>query len=240
MSTITMEANPTTAGFRQVSVILRGEPEPINRWIQEWNAARVGYYVAVIVMGTGVYGAAMGYWREAEQALYTAIKFPLIILLTMLGNGLLNGMLAPLLGLNLSFRQSFQAILMSSMISGAILGSFSPIVFFLIWNAPPMTTHVSGVYDLIMLTHVTLIAFAGTMGNLRLAQLLQRLSGSKAISRRVLFAWLAGNLFLGTQLSWILRPFIGSPGLPIQFLRDHPFDGNFYETIFRAIKHLLF
>ncbi|MDB6066108.1 MAG: hypothetical protein JWR26_2316 [Pedosphaera sp.] len=233
-----MEANPTTAAFRQISVILRGEPEPINRWIQEWNAARVLHYVVVIVAGTGIYGAAMGYWRDPMQAAYTAVKFPLIILLTMLGNGLLNGMLAPLLGLNISFRQSFQAILMSSMIAGAILGSFSPIVFFLIWNAPQMTSHVSGVYDLIMLTHVTLIAFAGMAGNLRLAQLLHRLSGSNAISRRVLFAWLAGNLFLGSQLSWILRPFIGAPGMPIQFLRDHPFDGNFYETIFSALKYL--
>src|SRR5438445_294113 len=122
MSTFTMEAIPTAAGFRQISVVLRGEPEPINRWIQEWNAARALRYVVVIVAGTGLYGAAMGYWRDPQQALYTAIKFPSIILLTMLGNGMLNGMLAPLLGLNLGFRQSMQAILMSFTIAGAILG----------------------------------------------------------------------------------------------------------------------
>ncbi len=148
-------------------------------------------------------------------------------------------MFAPLLGLNISFRQSLQAVLMSFTIMGAIFGSFSPVIFFLTWNAPIMSPKATGTYDFIMLMHVGVIAFAGMMANLRLRQLLERLSGSAAISRRVLFAWLAGNLFLGSQLSWILRPFIGSPALPIQFLRADAFSGNFYEILFRAIRELL-
>jgi hypothetical protein len=143
-----------------------------------------------------------------------------------------------LLGINLGFRQSLQAILMSYMISGAILGSVSPVIFYLVWNAPPMSAHANGVYDFILLTQVIAVAFAGVVSNLRLKQLLTRVSGSVAIGRRVLFAWLIGNLFLGSQLSWILRPFIGSPGLPVEFLRSTPFDGNFYEAVFHALKHL--
>ena len=48
-----------------------------------------------------------------------------------------------------------------------------------------------------------------------LAALLARLGGGAGEARRVLFAWLTVNLFLGSQLSWVLRPFIGSPGLPV-------------------------
>ena len=70
-----------------------------------------------------------------------------------------------------------------------------------------------------MLTHVAVIAFAGMTGNVRLFQLLAQLGGSRAVALRVLLAWLAGNLFLGSQLSWILRPFIGSPTLPVEFFR---------------------
>ena len=234
-----MEASPTIAGFRQISVLLRGEPEPINDWIQQWNPARALLHVGVIVAGTGLYGAAMGYWRDPLQALFVAVKFPLIILLTTLGNGLLNGMLAPLLGLNLGFRQCLQSVLMSHTITAAILGAFSPVVFFMIWNAPPMSAHDRTGYDVIMLSHVLVIAFAGMAGNLRLSQLLQRVSGSVGISRRVLFAWLAGNLLLGSQLSWILRPFIGAPDLPVEFLRKEAFNGNFFETIFHAIHQLI-
>ncbi|MDB6018314.1 MAG: hypothetical protein JWR19_2803 [Pedosphaera sp.] len=234
-----MGAYSTAMDVRQISALLRGEPQLISGWIQQWSAARTALYVAVIVAGTGLYGAAMGCWREPLQGLFTAIKFPLIILLTTLGNGLLNGMLAPLLGLNLSFRQSLQAILMSFTIAAAILASFSPLVFFLIWNAPPMASRSANTYDFILLTHVAVIAFAGIAANLRLAQLLRRLSGSTAVGRRVLIAWLAGNLFLGSQLSWILRPFIGSPGLPVEFLRKDALAGNFFESVFQTLKHLL-
>jgi hypothetical protein len=52
---------------------------------------------------------------------------------------------------------------------------------------------------------------------------------------RVLVAWLAGNLFLGSQLCWILRPFIGSPVLPVEFFRTTALHGNFYENVLRSI-----
>ena len=69
-------------------------------------------------------------------------------------------------------------------------------------------------------------------------QLLQRHSSNATIARRVLFAWLAGNFFLGSQLSWILRPFIGSPKLSVEFLHATAFDGNFYETVFHLVRQL--
>ncbi len=234
-----MEAHIANFDLRQISVLLRGEPEPINAWIQKWSARRTALYVAVIAAGAGLYGASMGYWRDPLQALYTGIKFPLIMLLTTVGNGLLNAMLAPLLGLNIGFRQSLQAVLMSFTISAAILGSFSPVSFFVIWNTPAMS-HAFGPYSFIQLMHVAVIAFAGTIGNIRLGELLHRLGGSRSVGRRVLLAWLSGNLLLGSQLSWIFRPFIGSPNLPVQFLRAHPFDGNFFETLYYAFRAIFF
>ena len=82
------------------------------------------------------------------------------------------------------------------------------------------------------------IAFAGVMANQRLFDLLRKISGSKATASTVLFAWLSGNLFLGAQLAWNLRPFIGAPTLQVQFLRDDPLRGNFYEAVWRAFQHL--
>jgi hypothetical protein len=237
-----MLAASTTLNSGRVGVLLRGEPESLRAWLEGWDWRRVALCVSVILGGAGLYGAAMGYWRAPLQGAFVAIKFPLIILLTTIGNALLNAMLAPLLGLNLGLRQSFLAILMSFTIASAILGSFSPIAAFAIWNAPPLSVDAKvsgGTYAVIQLMHVLVIAFAGIVANLRLVQLLQQLSGSAAIARRVLFAWLAGNLFLGSQLSWICRPFIGSPGLKVQFLRDNAFQGNFYETVFRSTAWLL-
>jgi hypothetical protein len=220
-----------------IATLLRGEAESLHDWLLGGDALRSAREMGVILIGAGCYGAAMGWWRSPEQALFVAIKFPLIILLTTLGNALLNAMLAPLLGLNLTLKQTLRAVLMSFTISSAILGAFSPLIAFMVWNAPAMAAKANSgtTYNFILLAHVMVIALAGITGNVRLFQLLSRLGGSRVVARRVLFAWLAGNLFFGSQLTWILRPFIGSPTLPVEFFRESALRGNFFEAVLRSL-----
>jgi hypothetical protein len=222
--------------------LLRGEPDRLRPWVEHLSPAAILRAIFIIALGAAVYGGAMGSWRAPEQALLVALKFPLVILFTTLGNALLNAMLAPLLGLRASLRSLLAAVLLSFVIAATILGSFSPLVFFLVWNCPPMSQASAGsevTYSVMLLLNVAVIALAGVMANLRLAQLLQQLSGSAVIARRILFAWLAANLFLGSQVSWVLRPFIGSPQQPVQFVRPNAFQGNFYEAVFRSFKNVL-
>ncbi len=236
-----MESRLETVERSQLGVLLRGDSESLRASLERRSPASVAFQVVLICAGAGLYGAAMGWWRAPLQAVFVGIKLPLIILLTTAGNALINAMLAPLLGLNISLRQSLLAVLMSFSIASAILGSFSPLIAYMVWNSPPMnadTVLYTGTYSFIQLTHVAVIAFAGIVANVQLMRLLRDLSGSAAVARKVLVAWLAVNLFLGSQLSWILRPFIGSPGLPVEFLRATAFKGNFYETVFRAAAQL--
>jgi len=236
-----MNSSSVIAERSDFRTLLQGQANSLLQWTQPGQLRTAATNLAIILLGAGLYGAAMGWWREPLQGLYVAVKLPLVILLTTLGNALLNAMLAPLLGLNLSFRQSFLAILMSFTITAAVLGAFSPLAAFVVWNAPPMTPDVKSTlpYGFIKLMHVAVIAFAGIAGTVRLFQLLAQLGGSRAVARRVLFAWLAGNLFLGSQLTWIARPFIGAPHLPVAFLRDTALQGNFYENIFQTLQQLL-
>jgi hypothetical protein len=239
---ITMEAQIETTGPHagEIGALLRGNAETLYAWNASTDNRRLALQTAIIIAGSGGYGAVMGCWRAPEQALFTAVKFPLIILLTTLGNALINGMLAPLLGLNIPFRQSFSAVVMSFAITSAIFGAFSPLVAFMVWNLPPMASGGAGTtaYNFMLLTHVLVIALAGTTGNVRLLQLLRKQAGDRATALRVLGAWLAGNFFLGTQLSWILRPFIGSPNLPLAFLRPDAFHGNFFEAVLNAAHRI--
>lgn len=236
-----MNSFGVTPGRFDLRTLLQGQPDSLRLWTQPGQTRTIGFNLAVMLLGAGLYGAAMGWWREPLQGFYVALKFPLVFLLTTLGNALLNAMLAPLLGLNISFRQSLLAILMSFTITAAILGAFSPLAAFVVWNSPVMTPDVKSTltYGFIKLLHVAVIAFAGIAGTVRLYQLLAELGGSKAVARCVLFAWLAGNLFLGSQLTWIARPFIGTPHLPVVFLRDTAFQGNFYENVFATLMQLL-
>jgi hypothetical protein len=128
---------------------------------------------------------------------------------------------------------------MSFALAALILGAFAPITLFIWYNAPPLASKnaILG-HSVMLLTHVFAIAFAGVMANRRLLDLLRHMAGRAATARAILFSWLAGNLFLGAQLSWNLRPFIGAPALAVQFLRDDPLRGNFYEAVWRAFLHL--
>ena len=92
----------------------------------------------------------------------------------------------------------------------------------------------------LQLTLVLFIAYAGVVANVRLLPLLRQFAGSVSVARNVLFAWLAGNLFLGSQVCWVLRPFIWEAGSPVTFLGRHPFHGSFYETVFEAVRRVIF
>ena len=220
--------------------LLRGEVAALTAWTANWRASQVARDVTLIVIGAGMFGAALGFWRDPWQALYAGFKLPLILLLTATGNALLNVMLAPLMGLRIAFRQSFLAILASFALAATILGAFSPLAAFVIWNSPPLAEGANNSLTraAIQLLLVVVIAFAGIAANVRLLQLLRSLAGGRGGAARVLFAWLAVNLFFGSQLSWILRPFIGSPNLPVEFLRTNAFTGNFFEDVFTSVIRL--
>jgi hypothetical protein len=193
-----------------------------------------------IVVGCALFGFVIGWWRAPLQGLYTALKMPLLIFLTCGANALLNGLLAQVLGAGLTFRQSSLALLMSFTIAALVLAALSPVVVLLIGNAPPLSSqgNVAG-HSTVLLSTVLFIAYAGAIAVRRLFGLLLAVCSTPAVARQLFWSWLAGNLFLGAQLSWVLRPFIGSPGLPVQFLRDDPMRGNFYESVGRALLHLL-
>ena len=195
-----------------------------------------------IVLGAGLYGAAIGTWRGGWQPLFTAVKIPAILLLTAGGNGLVNALLAPLLGLHLGFRQTTAAVVAGFAIASMVLAAMSPLVWFQLWNLPTSEAEWAArgrAFDTIQFTQVLVIAFAGTTGNVRLYQLLRNLADERPAAQRVLFAWLAGNFILGTQITWILRPYFGSHALPVEFLREHPLAGNFFETFWYVLRQIL-
>ena len=53
----------------------------------------------------------------------------------------------------------------------------------------------------------------------------------------VFWAWTAICGVVGAQMGWILRPFIGSPDLPVELFRQRP--SNFFEAFFEALRQLL-
>jgi hypothetical protein len=196
-------------------------------------------WLLVVGVGGGSYGASIGLWRAPEQAVWVAVKMPLLILLTLGVNGVFNGMLAAVLGTGLGFRQTVGAIGRSFAVFAVVVGALSPVAAFFTM-ALPAGDEAGGerAYRVLLLAHTAVIALGGVYANVRLLTWLEAVCG-KWVARRVLVAWLAGNLFVGAQLSYTLRPFFGNPDLPVQFLRPKPFEGNFYEAVWRVGRRTL-
>src|SRR5258708_39570395 len=121
---------------------------------------------------------------------------------------------------------------MSFTIAALVLAALSPVAFFICLNTPALTSAARGTgHSLTLVCDVLFIAYAGVVANRRLLRLLERRCETPGAARRVFWSWLAGNLFLGAQLSWVLRPFIGTPRPAIPFLRDDPVRVSFYAAL---------
>ena len=220
--------------------LCQGRVDHLREWLEQPTGARLAACTAAIVVGGAAYGFTLGLWRAPLMGGYVAFKLPLLIVLTLLTNGLINGMFAQVLGSGLSFRQTLMALLMSFATFALITGALSPIALAAVLNAPgPGEPGGTTAYRSILLTHVLIIAFAGITAHQRFLPVLRTVSAAPSAASLVFTAWLAGNLLVGAQLSWNLRPFFGQPGRPVQFLRADWNHSSFYESVWQNLSHLL-
>jgi len=212
--------------------------------------AVVASSIATIVVGAGAYGIAFGAWRAPEQAVYSALKLPLLFLAVTACTIGLGAILALLLRARLSVAQTTVCMLLSFAVTSALLGAMAPIALLVSVAMPPPDPAALGlaaddpraapsmaVAQALLLLHVFVIAAAGTAGVARVRALLLRLGNDEAVTRRVLVAWLAAQFFVGTQLSWFLRPFFGRPHLPPTFTApEGVFTGSFFAEVWTLTR----
>jgi len=55
--------------------------------------------------------------------------------------------------------------------------------------------------------------------------------------KNVFRCWVVVFALVGAQMSWVLRPFVGSPNLPFEWFRAR--ESNFFEAVWRAALNLL-
>jgi hypothetical protein len=212
----------------QAGLFLRGE----GLFAPDRVAVRPGWWLAAMICGFApLYGAVMGSFCLDSPArllipLYGAIKVPLLLFATsalcLPGFFVLN----TLLGLRDDFREAVQAILAGQAGLSVALASLGPITRF--WYFSEDSYRAALLFNAAMFTVATL---AGQVVMFRYYRVLIR---RKSNHRIMLFAWLGLYAFVGIQMGWLLRPFIGSPHIPPAFFREEPFS-NAYEVVARLI-----
>jgi hypothetical protein len=91
------------------------------------------------------------------------------------------------------------------------------------------------VYSAAILFNAAMFAIATLGGQIVLRREYRRLIDRDRRHAPMLVAWLLVYAFVGTQMGWCLRPFIGNPDGPVQFFRKD-FGGNAYVVVARLVR----
>jgi hypothetical protein len=192
--------------------------------------------VGTIVGFGAVYGAVLGSWHGARLSTYVAIKIPLMLLTTAAITSLFNWIIAALLGLPMRLRQIVALTLMPLAITAIVAASLAPVTWFFNASLPPPGQSQRTLHNLLYLTHTLLIAAAGLAGTSTLRHVLAEVCGGDwKLATRIRLSWIAVYAFVGGEVAWALRPFVGSVYLPVVFLREDALHGNVYEFILTDI-----
>ena len=92
-------------------------------------------------------------------------------------------------------------------------------------------------YPSAVLFNALMFAIASFAAQILLRRFYAPLIARSEKHRWLLRAWLLVYAFVGIQLGWLLRPFIGSPGAPAQFFRDKMW-GNAYVEVAQLVGRM--
>ncbi|MHC4640311.1 MAG: actin-binding WH2 domain-containing protein, partial [Planctomycetota bacterium] len=182
---------------------------------------------------TFLYGVVMGSYNGFLQAISSGIKVPLLLSLAILICFPAFFIIQYALGSKLGFCQMFMIILSGFVITGLIMLSFAPIViFFLITGCN---------YSFLKLLHVAIFALSGFFGMKTILDALRFSCEKKSVYPKigvVVFRfWIIILAFVGMQLAWNLRPFVGSRDMQFELLRKR--EGNFYIAVLQSVGDLV-
>ncbi len=191
--------------------------------------------LALIVCFGAVYGAVLGsYGGEAGprvlQIIYSAIKVPLLLGATFALSLPSFFVVNTLFGFRARFRESLRALVSAQACLTIALASFAPVtlLWYVSWNN----------YDAALLFNAAMFGSASAAAQILLRRLYAPLILGHPRQRLLLRAWLTIYAFVGIQMAWLLRPFVGSPVLETHFFRPGAW-GNAYVEVVRIASRFL-
>lgn len=194
----------------RVDRLLRGQE-------RETEHAKISDVLILLIFAGCWYGVVMGtyggvgpaHWR---QMIYSAAKVPLLLSVTFWLSVPSFYVLNSLLGLRADFGRAMRAVISAQAVLTLILAALAPFTGFI---------YLSGCnYTNAILFSGVMFAIASGGGQLALGRSYRALIARDRRHRWTLIAWLVVYIFVGIQMGWVLRPFVGNPMLPTRFFRN--------------------
>lgn len=190
------------------------------------------FFISIVLFA--VYGFTMGIYNSPLQSISSMVKVPLLFYLSLLISYPALFVFNILLGSKLSIGQSLAMVLAAYGLISCVLASFAPIALFFVL--------IGSSYPFLRLLHVAIFGIAGIAGMAILNQGFVLACEHRAIyphkGIKVFQIWVIIFAFVGTQLAWNLRPYVGDKGQPFQIFRKQ--ESNFYAHIFHTVGEFIF
>ena len=195
--------------------------------------AKLRYAVWTLLILFGFYGLATGAYAGLLQAISASVKLPILILATLAICFPAFYVVQILVGSRLRFTQVLVLVFSALVLTAIILAAVVPVaVFFLITGAN---------YYFLQLFHVAVVLVAGVFGmhalHEGLAVVCERSGVYPKKALTIMRAWAVLFAFVGIQMAWNLRPFLGDRGEPFRVFRSY--EGNFYAAVAYSVNKLL-
>ncbi|OQX78396.1 MAG: hypothetical protein B6D64_06735 [Bacteroidetes bacterium 4484_276] len=190
------------------------------------------YQTLIILLLSIFYGLIMGSYNSPVQAVVTGIKVPSLLILALFICFPALYVIQFMLGSKMGVLQMMNTILSGFVVFATIMASFAPIVIFF------MITGNN--YSFLKLLHVGIFIFSGAFGMRIIIEALKYSCEKKNVYPKIginIFKfWIVIFAFVGVQLAWNLRPFVGDKNLPLELFREK--EGNFYLAVFHSADDL--
>ncbi len=179
------------------------------------------------------YGVIMGSYHSVIQAVTAGVKVALLFTLVILICFPAFYIIQYILGSKLKLSQMISIVLSGFVLTSAIMISFGPIVIIFLLTGSN--------YYFLQLLHISIFILSGIFGMKTVVDALKYSCDKKNVYPQigvVVFRfWLVILTFVGIQVAWNLRPFMGDRGQPFELFRAY--DGNFYTALIYSGNQLL-
>ena len=195
------------------------------------GAAVLRHLGLLVVFGL-FYGAVMGSFggvggQRALQPIYSAVKVPLLLVVTFALSLPSFFVLNTLLGVRDDFPRVLRGLAATQAALTIVLASLAPLTA--LWYAS------SADYRQALAFNAMVFAAASFAAQFLLRRWYRPLIARDARHRALMRAWLVIYAFVGIQMAWVLRPFVGHPRGPTRFFRYGSAWGNAYEQVARTL-----
>jgi hypothetical protein len=179
----------------------------------------------------GLYGAMMGLHGGAAQAVAAAVKVPLLLVASMAA------LTPPLYAFNTMMGSRMRGMQLAALAASTvattsvILLALAPFALFL---------NFAGVsYSALKLAQIALFFVAGYSGAFFMYDGMQTVAARLGRDQNLplLQVWLLVYAYVGMQMAWMLRPFVGNPASGFSFFR--PLSGSFFTGVMDALTTVL-